>query len=223
MGGRRFDLLIAANVLHATCDLRQTLRHVRSLLAPGGRLVLVEATQPEAWGELTFGLTAGWWRLRSALRRDQPLVDVAGWQALLAAAGFDRHEVLPQAGGEAIHQHVLVARADRRRSEPSAAVIRPMTARPPAARPHEVAAGSSLARPVEAVVGQVLAEVLHAPAIDRDRSFQELGIDSLLALEVIGRLKSRLKIARLVPPVLFEHPSLERLAAYLWPAATRRN
>ena len=34
-----FDVVVAANVLHATADLRRTLGHVRSLLAPGGVLV----------------------------------------------------------------------------------------------------------------------------------------------------------------------------------------
>ncbi len=39
-----FDLILAANVLHATCDLRKTLRNVRRLLAPGGMVVLLEGT-----------------------------------------------------------------------------------------------------------------------------------------------------------------------------------
>src|SRR5262249_25439516 len=33
-----FDLIVAVNVLHATRDLRQSLRHVRGLIAPGGML-----------------------------------------------------------------------------------------------------------------------------------------------------------------------------------------
>ena len=36
-----FDLIVAANVLHATKDLRQCLRHVRPLAAPGALLVLL--------------------------------------------------------------------------------------------------------------------------------------------------------------------------------------
>ena len=39
---RSFDLVLAANVLHATRDIRQSLRHARSLLAPNGILILVE-------------------------------------------------------------------------------------------------------------------------------------------------------------------------------------
>ncbi len=36
MGAERFDIVVAANVLHATRDLRRTAAHVKSLLAPGG-------------------------------------------------------------------------------------------------------------------------------------------------------------------------------------------
>lgn len=37
-----FDIILAANVLHATKHIAQTLAHVRSLLKPGGKLVLSE-------------------------------------------------------------------------------------------------------------------------------------------------------------------------------------
>src|SRR4029077_12971911 len=37
-----FDLIVAANVLHATPRLDRTVRHLVDLLAPGGALLLVE-------------------------------------------------------------------------------------------------------------------------------------------------------------------------------------
>ena len=45
-GRDRFDIVVAANVLHATADLGRTLKHVRKLMAPGGVLVLLEGTAP---------------------------------------------------------------------------------------------------------------------------------------------------------------------------------
>ncbi|MEO0869836.1 MAG: methyltransferase, partial [Cyanobacteria bacterium J06642_11] len=78
-----YDLVIAANVLHATADLGQTLEHVRSLLAPGGQLVLLEGTQPLAWIDLIFGMTEGWWK-----RSGHPLLSVAQWKTQLQTAGF---------------------------------------------------------------------------------------------------------------------------------------
>ncbi|MGI9180313.1 MAG: acyltransferase domain-containing protein, partial [Longimicrobiaceae bacterium] len=54
-----FDLIIASNVLHATADLRRTLRQVRDLLAPGGVLVLLEGLVKQRFADLTVGLTEG--------------------------------------------------------------------------------------------------------------------------------------------------------------------
>jgi len=49
-----FDLVIAANVLHATRDLAETLRHVAWLVAPTGRLVVSETTAFSIFATLTF-------------------------------------------------------------------------------------------------------------------------------------------------------------------------
>ena len=86
----QFDLVIAANVVHATADLRATLERVRSLLAPGGMLLLLEIAGRERWVDVTFGLTDGWWRFTDVdLRPDYPLLDRATWLELLAASGFE--------------------------------------------------------------------------------------------------------------------------------------
>ena len=55
-----FDLVIAANVLHATTQMNRTMQNVRKLLKPGGKLLLVEITAPKAQ-LFPFGLLPGWW------------------------------------------------------------------------------------------------------------------------------------------------------------------
>jgi NADPH:quinone reductase-like Zn-dependent oxidoreductase/SAM-dependent methyltransferase len=91
-----FDVVIAANVVHATADLRRTLEHCRRLLAPGGLLILVEMTVPQRWVDLTFGLTDGWWKFADvAVRPDYPLLSGDRWTALLAESGFGVARTLP--------------------------------------------------------------------------------------------------------------------------------
>ena len=110
-----YDIVIAANVLHATADLRQTLAHVRSLLAPDGLLFLLEGVTPEPWVDLTFGMTPGWWRFTdTSLRPDYPLIDTQRWLELLAAEGFGVPTAIP--GGDPVsraqsQQRLIVARA----------------------------------------------------------------------------------------------------------------
>jgi NAD(P)-dependent dehydrogenase (short-subunit alcohol dehydrogenase family)/ubiquinone/menaquinone biosynthesis C-methylase UbiE/acyl carrier protein len=85
-----FDLIIAANVLHATADLRQTLTNAQRLLAPSGTLLVLETTEPSRWLDLTFGLLDGWWRFQDAtLRPEYPLLNVSEWRNLLQEVGFN--------------------------------------------------------------------------------------------------------------------------------------
>ena len=109
-----FDVVVASNVLHATVDLRRTLGHVRSLLAPGGVLVLIETVARRAWIDLSFGMTEGWWRFDdAALRHDHPLLGTGAWIDLLASAGFDGVNALAAGlSQQAVHpQALLLARA----------------------------------------------------------------------------------------------------------------
>ena len=55
------DLVIAANVLHATTDVRKTLRNTRALLRQGGKLILMELTKFRIYVQTIFGTLKGWW------------------------------------------------------------------------------------------------------------------------------------------------------------------
>lgn len=83
-----YDLVIAANVLHATRDLGETLAHCRSLLVPSGQLIALEGLQRRAYQDLTFGLLDGWWRFADEYRPDHALATPRVWEKALADAGF---------------------------------------------------------------------------------------------------------------------------------------
>ncbi|NET31058.1 MAG: acyltransferase domain-containing protein [Cyanothece sp. SIO1E1] len=92
----QYDLIVAANSLHTTRDLRQTLKHVQRLLVPGGLLILLEGTEHQNWIDLIFGLTEGWWKFSDFdLRPAYPLLPVPQWQRVLAASGFRDPIALP--------------------------------------------------------------------------------------------------------------------------------
>jgi len=107
-----FDVVVAANVLHATREIRATLRHLRSLLAPGGLLVIFEITAYEPWFDVTFGLVME--PLADAgERREGPFLAVDQWCKLLAGHGFDRVAPFPEDGtaSAGLGYHVVLARA----------------------------------------------------------------------------------------------------------------
>ncbi|WP_414621610.1 aminotransferase class III-fold pyridoxal phosphate-dependent enzyme [Calothrix sp. CCY 0018] len=114
----QFDIIIAANVLHATSSLRQSLKHVLQLLVPGGLLVLMEGTSPQRWLDLIFGLTEGWWKFCDEdLRPSYPLLSTSQWQTLLKESGF-REAVCVQTESEKLAvlppQSVIIAEAARK-------------------------------------------------------------------------------------------------------------
>ncbi|MEZ4867753.1 MAG: SDR family NAD(P)-dependent oxidoreductase [Caldilineaceae bacterium] len=108
----QYDIIIAANVLHATQDLAQTLAHVNQLLAPGGMLLLLEGTARQRWLDLIFGLTEGWWHFTDTdLRPDYPLLTVEQWQTLLCTCGFSDALSLSPEPPKRSQQAVIVAQA----------------------------------------------------------------------------------------------------------------
>ena len=81
---QEFDIVVAPDALHRAEDVRRALRHARSLLAPGGVLVVAETARLAPWELLVVGADGRWDRVRDAsLRPTQPLLDQAQWRQLL--------------------------------------------------------------------------------------------------------------------------------------------
>jgi len=80
--------VIAANVLHATPDVRVALRHARTLVAPGGALLLLEGVRRSRFADLTVGLTDGWWAFDDEVRSDYALLRAKRWVELLEELGL---------------------------------------------------------------------------------------------------------------------------------------
>lgn len=88
-----YDLIIASNVLHATCNLTHTFSNVSSLLKNKGSLFMLEGNRAMKWIDLIFGLTSGWWLFNdSDIRPKHATLSTDTWQRFLLSSGF----TLPQ-------------------------------------------------------------------------------------------------------------------------------
>ncbi|KAK8107122.1 uncharacterized protein PG998_009135 [Apiospora kogelbergensis] len=85
---QKYDLIIAAQVLHATKSMSATMRNVRKLLKDGGRLLLVETTRDTVDGHLIFGTLPGWWLSEEPERQYSPNMPLETWAPTLKGAGF---------------------------------------------------------------------------------------------------------------------------------------
>ncbi len=116
----RYDLVVAANVLHATVDIRTTLENAKTMLRRGGLLLINEIAENSLMMHLTFGLLDGWWLHRDAGLRmpGGPALSPESWRRALAACGFAR-AIWPLPSLHALGSQLIVAQSD-------GAVLRPV-------------------------------------------------------------------------------------------------
>ncbi|OOQ88785.1 fatty acid synthase [Penicillium brasilianum] len=84
-----YDLIFAGNVIHATADLHNALGNLRSLLRPGGQLIMQEGIRQDfLWYPLVFGQLPGWWLGNEPMRQWCPYIPSCEWNKLLVESGF---------------------------------------------------------------------------------------------------------------------------------------
>lgn len=234
-----FDLVIATNVLHAVPSLKEALRHTLNLLAPGGLLILNEVTTHLAWFDISTGLIEGWQVFNDSLRDKSPLLSATEWLGLLRDCGFTQVSAWPEEGTPPVilGQHVIIAQAplDQAiyRSEDSHAPVTVLTPPSPAtpAEPTQDLSAQWATRLEDALPGerlemilnfvrQKLAQVLRLPGaegLEREQRLIDLGLDSLMALELRAQLCKGLGLPEkaLSATLAFDYPTIQALAAYL--------
>ncbi|WP_405764136.1 SDR family NAD(P)-dependent oxidoreductase [Streptomyces sp. NBC_00080] len=154
-----FDLVVASNVLHATSDLRATLRRLASLLDQGGQLLAIESHDEEMIAPY-FGLLEEYWSCADSDLRASPLLPREEWEPLLRRCGFDRVATVGSSCPESAADYSLVL---ARRNPDTAARTSP-TAESAAALSRDgwsIVTGASNGEPARA-----LAEALDAAGAD---------------------------------------------------------
>jgi acyl transferase domain-containing protein/SAM-dependent methyltransferase len=238
-----FDVIVSANAVHASRNLRLSLQRLRELLAPGGVLVLVESTVHLDWFDMTTGLIEGWQSFADDLRTDNPLLPAQTWLEALQTAGFASSAAFPEAGSIAaeLGQHVLVASVAGTLAGGAAAAGVPgagaevgasggmdsaATARPTAAAfAAEFRQGLLDALPADRLamlrdfVRERVVRVLKLSAAEppgRHERLMDLGFDSLMAVQLRNQLSKGLGLEQPLPATLmFDYPTIEALAQNL--------
>ena len=114
---RQFDLVLAANCLHATHSIHRTLSNVLKLLAPNGLSMFIEGTSPRRWVDLIFGMTEGWWLFEDYhLRPNHPLLGSEEWKQVCREVGLLNATVVGEdidVSAELYHQAIVLAQAPK--------------------------------------------------------------------------------------------------------------
>lgn len=222
----QYDIVIATNVLHATRNLRNTLRTVKELLKPNGWLALNELT--EVRSDITFagGVIEGWWLFDEEVERlpDSPLLSVSQWRKVLWEEGFGPLAVVGEntTDGGGWGQHLLIAESKGwvRRALHEPDTERSGVDAKASEQRSDNAVGSGrtdvpFEEDVQRRVTQIILETMKLEdEPDVDRSLADYGFDSLTGVRVVNGLKAYYDKEISIKAML-EHATIRALSTYL--------
>lgn len=227
LAGGQYDIVIAANAIHATRNIRNALRNVKAILRRGGVLVLNEISDKSLCGHLTFGLLDGWWLNEDADIRipGSPGLYPQSWQDILQQEGFHSIEfVCPQA--HAAGQQIILAVSDgvvRQKTPRAPTALAPAPAKP--FTPNALAKPAPASAPVQDAqtfqqktlhfCSQLISKALRIDSqrIDPDEPLEHYGIDSIS----IGLVNQELRqyFGEIRSTLLYEFQTVTALSAHL--------
>jgi NADPH:quinone reductase-like Zn-dependent oxidoreductase/SAM-dependent methyltransferase len=117
----KYDLIFAGNVIHATANLHTALSNLRSLLRPGGQLIMQEGIRQDfLWYPLVFGQLPGWWLGNEPIREWCPYIPATEWNKILSESGFSGVDIeYPSSTqGDLSWQSILVSTATDTKMKP---------------------------------------------------------------------------------------------------------
>lgn len=214
-----YDIVIATNVLHATRNIRQTLRNVKAVLRENGLILINEISGNSLLNHLSFGLLEGWWLYNDPELRipGSPGLYPESWRKVLEMEGF-RSVFFPAQEAHDIGQQIIVAESDgliRNKQEPEHDKSQ-MKQRDEGIR-SDIDVTSEMAEEYvqELIVGK-LVEALNVDftMIDIHESFADYGLDSILGVNFVQAVNQGLGI-HLQTTDIFDYSSVKQLTLYI--------
>ncbi|MFF2529130.1 SDR family NAD(P)-dependent oxidoreductase [Brevibacillus sp. NPDC058079] len=230
-----YDLVIAANVLHATKDIRKTLRHTKAVLRENGLVLLNEISSNSLFLHLTFGLLEGWWLSEDTDVRipGSPALTPACWQKVLENEGF--HTIsFPAREAHDLGQQIVLGKSDGVlhpdvRVGASVSPIARETVQQAKAEGKVSSQPAPQNIPSQSVVTEqtvtdyvkdmiieklVTALEVNVDSVDVDEPFRDYGLDSILGVRLVQEINQALMI-EIETTILFDYSTVNQLTSYI--------
>lgn len=219
-----YDLVVAANVLHATKNIRHTLRHTKAILKHRGLLLLNEINSHNLFSHLTFGLLEGWWRFEDPQLRipGGPGLSYEIWRKVLDEEGFSpviclteeiqkpsQQIIVAESNGIVRQQRLLLNEIDAINNLPKQKYVKSKQVNK--TRKVEDSLFDYTLHFVKTTLSKTIK--LAFEKIEVHATFEKYGIDSILQVNFIKELEKG--AGELPKTVLFEHSNIEELVKYL--------
>lgn len=237
-----YDIVIAANVLHATKNIHQTIRNAKAAIKCNGIILLNEMSGSSLFTHLTFGLLDGWWLYEDQALRIPgcPGLSPEIWQSVLESEGF-RSVYFPAQDSHYLGQQIVVGESDGVVRQQLVTVetslnctseITPIYAEvnntpTQSSSLHQKpfiprVEGSNITDQtvkdkIKDTIIEKLAESLEidADVIDVDAPFADYGLDSITGIKLVEVINETLLI-ELETTSLFDYSSVNQLTTYIF-------
>ncbi|WP_025701963.1 SDR family NAD(P)-dependent oxidoreductase, partial [Paenibacillus forsythiae] len=228
-----YDLVIATNVLHATKQIRQTVRNAKAVLKRNGLMLLNEMSMNSVFTHLTFGLLEGWWLYEDAALRIPgcPGLTPESWQGVLEDEGF-KSLFFPAMDAHNRGQQIIVAESDglvrQNNNHYTYPVERDLRGQVKAmessllkddTQPRVIAEGMEVSEETlrergTALLKKLVGESLKIPAhkLDAFETLETYGVDSIVVVQLAEQFKTVLPNAS--STLFFEYPTIDALTRF---------
>lgn len=223
-----YDLVIAANVLHATKNIRESLRNAKALLRKNGIILLNEIACKSVYAHMTFGLMDGWWLYEDAELRipGSPGLYPEMWKKVLEKEGF-LSVIYPAEDAHDLGQQIViavsngVARQRLKQKGKTGQAKKEEVNRETVLMRKKVIKGADVTDQmindyVRVIILEIIAEELKIgeEKIQDERSLSEYGVDSIIAVNLINSVNKKLSIS-LKTTDLFDYNNVRLLTDYI--------
>ncbi len=221
-----FDMVIGANVVHATKNIQKSLKNIKETLKINGVLILNEIAQNHISSTLTFGLLDGWWLYEDVEVRmkGSPGLALEGWQKVLTDTGFTNTIKYPE--DEELSQQIIISQSDGEIIRIDDGIKKLDDTKEKETNTPEktfktriedtVISGEINITEIKNFIKTKLAFVLkmELSELDEDTPMLDYGVDSILGLELIKEINEGLSDT-IPTTILFDYPTIKELANYL--------
>ncbi|MFJ6208621.1 beta-ketoacyl synthase N-terminal-like domain-containing protein [Lysinibacillus sp. NPDC092081] len=220
----KYDIVIAANVLHATKNIRKVLRNTKAVLKKKGTILLNEMSENSLFTHLTFGLLEGWWLYEDSEFRipGGPGLTPNSWKKALESEGY-RSVLFPAQDAHGLGQQIIIAESDgivRQKQELNSYPTITNPIKEPSLDNDCVTIQGEITQDVlkeEATVfiKNLVGKTLKIPSqkINSRDPLEKYGVDSILIVKMTNALRNSFK--NISSTVFFEYRSIDELVDYL--------
>lgn len=211
-----YDIVIAANVLHATKNISNTIFNVKSLLKDDGICVLQEISSKSLVNHLIFGLLDGWWMFEDFDLRipGSPGIYSDNWEVVLKNRGF-KNIFFPVESDHDLGQQIIVGQSDgviifnKNNSKEKPSNTCSFT------KESVRIDDENLLQQTYGYVKVLISKTLKVPTeeIDVNERLEKYGIDSIFIVQMTSELKKH--FPDVTTTIFFDNQTVADLSSYL--------